>query len=147
MDLPLVVASGEVRGGRLHLHDRQAFQSALSGLREGTQVEIHLARLLAHRSMPQNRYYWSVVVGALVAHTGYTPEEMHEFLKVKFLPKTMGVSNGQGDLVAEFVVAGSTRRLDVAAFAKYVEDVKMWAAADLQVYIPDADERGYGAGI
>jgi hypothetical protein len=147
MSIPLVTASGEIKGGRLVIRERRAFDEAISSLRPGLQVEVEITRLVATRSLPANRYYWGVVVHALSQHTGYTPEEMHDWLKVKFLPKHLAVSNVHGDIVAEFVLAGSTRGLNSVEFTTYVEQIKQWSATDLQVYIPDADEYGYGAGI
>ena len=147
MSLPLVSASGSIKDGRLFIRDRAAFDSAVSSLKDGTQVEIELVRMYATRSLSQNALYWSVVVELLSQHTGYTPEEMHHWLKVKFLPRTMAVSTKGGDIVAEFVVGGSTRKLKTHEFSDYIEAIKRWAAEDLDVYIPDADERGYGAGV
>lgn len=146
MSLPIATCTGEIIGGRLILRDRRAFDECIRSLRSGLQVEIEVTRLHATRSLPANRYYWGVVIAALCELTGYTPEEMHEICKQKFIPKTLAVCRN-GDVVAEFVMGGSTRGLDQAQFSRYVDDIKSWAGAELDLYIPDADERGYGAGI
>jgi len=135
----LVVASGCIRDGRLFLHNRKAFNSAVSGLREGTQVELAVTRLYATRSIKQNRWYWGVAVALLSEHTGYGPEEMHDILKAKFLPKHLAVTNGNGRIVDSFVIGGSTRELNTVEFKEYTERVQQWAADDLGVVIPDPD--------
>lgn len=132
--------------GRLMLRDRRAFDEVIRSLRSGLQVEIEVFRLLATRSMPANRYYWGVVIAALCELTGYTPEEMHEICKQKFIPKQLAVCR-DGEVLSEFVMGGSTRGMDSAQFSRYVDEIKAWAAADLSCYIPDSDEKGYGYGI
>jgi hypothetical protein len=77
-------------------------------------------------------------------HTGYTAEELHDLMKAKFLPKERAFLNGNGDVVESFVLGGSTRGLDVGEFATYVDQIRNWAADALAVYIPDANEDGYG---
>ena len=108
----LVVASATVKDGRLFIHNRKAFDSAVSGIRPGTEVEIAVTRLYATRSVKQNRWYWGVCVFLLSEHTGYGPEEMHDILKAKFLAKHLAVSNGNGRIVDSFVIGGSTRELN-----------------------------------
>ena len=144
MSLPLVTASGAIKAGKLFIRDRSAFNSAISGLKDGWEVEIHVMRLQATRSQPQNRFYWGVVMAELSSYTGYTPEELHDLMKAKFLPKDRAFLDANGTVVEAFVIGGSTRGLDTAAFAEYVEKIREWASAALGLYIPDADERGYG---
>ena len=99
------------------------------------------------RSQQANRYWWGVCVRAVSEHTGYTPEEVHDLAKQMFIPKRVAVQNGNGEIRGEFVIGGSTRVLDSQAFTEFVERFKQWAATDLDCYIPDADEKGYGHGI
>lgn len=136
----LVVAAGAIRGGRLFIENRAAFDSSVGSLREGTQVEISVTVLRAARSAPQNRYYWGVVVHLLSEYTGYSVDEMHDFLKAKFLPKHLAVSNGNGTIVDHFVIGGSTRQLNTIEFKEYCEQIQQWAVEALGVYIPDPNE-------
>ena len=135
----LAVASAVVKDGRLFIHNRKAFDSAVESIRPGTQVEIAVTRLYATRSIKQNRWYWGVCVELLSEHTGYGPEEMHDILKAKFLPKRLAVSNGNGRIVDSFVIGGSTRELNTVEFKDYTERVQQWAAEDLGVVIPDPE--------
>lgn len=135
----LVVASAVVKEGRLVIHNRKAFDSAVESIRPGTQVEIAVTRLYATRSIKQNRWYWGVCVELLSEHTGYGPEEMHDILKAKFLPKHLAVTNGNGHIVDSFVIGGSTRELNTVEFKQYTERIQQWAAEDLGVVIPDPE--------
>ena len=147
MSLPIITASGEVRGGKLRIRDRATFDESLRTLRDGLQVEVEITRLLATRSPQQNKYYWGVVIQSLCDLSGYAPQEMHDICKLQFIPKHLGVTRATGDVVAEFTLGGSTRTLTTIEFQNYCEQIKQWAAAELDVYIPDPDERGYGAGV
>jgi len=132
-----VVGSGYIKAGRLFIRDRREFDRAIAKLRDGWEVEIGIKRRRATRSQQQNAYYWGVIVRILSAHTGYTDDEIHDVLKAKFLPKHLALTDGNGEIKGEFVLGGSTRTLKTDAFAKYCDDIKMWAADDLGVYIPD----------
>lgn len=130
---------GEARRG-VFRYDQKTFQTLARQLRDG-HYEVHVARLQANRSPQANRYYWGVVIGALADHTGYTPNELHELLKMKFLPKSLALTDGNGEIKGEFVMGGSTRALTVAEFHRYIEDVRRFAAEELQVTTPDPGER------
>ena len=86
------------------------------------------------RSIQQNRYYWSCVVGELSQLTGYVPEEMHDILKHKFNLHTALLGN---DLI-EF--GGSTVLLNTKGFTDYIEQIRIWAATELNCHIPDPGE-------
>lgn len=147
MSLPLVTAPASIRNGRIHFHDRRQFDAAVSGLREGWEVEVQVVRLQATRSSQANRFYWGVVIAELSRYTGYTPDELHDLMKCKFLPKDRAFLDGNGEVVEAFVIGGSTRGLDTSEFAAYVNAIRDWASSALGLYIPDADEAGYGAGV
>jgi hypothetical protein len=89
----------------------------------------------ATRSNPQNRYYWGCVLNILSQHTGFTPEEMHELLKQKFLPVLKMLPNGE-----EVKIPGSTAELDTSDFEDYLEKVKQFSIQELDCYIPDPNE-------
>lgn len=147
MSLPLVTASGYIKAGRLMIRNRAQFDAAIGGLKDGWEVEVEVSRLRATRSQQANRFYWGVVLDALAQHTGYTPEELHDLMKCRFLPKERAFLDGNGDVVEQYVLGGSTRGLDTAEFAEYVNKIREWASSVLNCYIPDADEAGYGAGV
>ena len=95
--------------GKLHVAppQRSAMQDALLVWPDGP-VTLTVARPQATRSQQANAYYWAVVVQALADHTGYTPDEMHDVLKVKFLPKAVALNAANGRVVGDFGVAADS---------------------------------------
>ncbi|MCR4307535.1 MAG: hypothetical protein NUV80_03170 [Candidatus Berkelbacteria bacterium] len=95
---------------------------------EGQAVEIVVRKKRKQRSIPQNKFYWGIIVEMLSDFTGYNREEMHEALKQKFLgaePDAHGL-----------VKIKSTTVLTTDEFVNYTNRVVMWAAQSLGVYIP-----------
>lgn len=131
--------------GQIRFHDRKAFDASVGSLREGTPVEVAITQLRATRSLPQNRWYWGVCVALLSEHTGYSPDEVHDILKAKFLPKHLAVLNGNGAVVDAFVIGGSTRVLSTVEFKDYSEAIQQWAAEHVGVVIPDPNEGAHVA--
>ncbi len=136
--MPEVVTTGFVKRGRLEIRNRKQFTGALRRMRDG-EVLVTIEKKSATRSQQSNRYYWGVVVELLSEHTGYTPEEIHDVLKAKFLPKTLAVADGNGEIKGEFVIGGTTTKLNKLEFGEFIERVRRWAAEDLSVVIPDPD--------
>lgn len=134
------VAVGEIVHGKLHVGPahRSAMQEALLVWPDGP-VTLTVEREAATRSPQANAYYWAVVVKLLAAHTGYTPNETHDVLKIKFLPKDVAMATGTGQVVAEFVIGGSTTELTSVQFYDYIEQIRQWAFEALDVDIPPAD--------
>ena len=83
------------------------------------------------RSNPQNRYYWGVCVEIISDHTGFTPEEIHEVLKHKFL--TPKERMGQQ-------IYPNTTQLDTREFNLYIEKIQRWASESLGLVIPDPNQ-------
>ncbi len=126
---------GEIRRGKLCVKGADYFSARLARFRDGP-VEITVERKHATRSTNQNAWYWSQVVGLVAEHTGYTPDEIHEIYKAKFIPKELAIADGNGEVVMEVVIGGSSAKLDTAQFSDYCERIREWAAT-LGVVIPD----------
>ena len=135
----LVVASAAVKSGKLYIRNRRQFDQQIGQMKEGWQLEVSVKRLRATRSLAQNAFYWGVVVEVISEHTGYTPEEVHEFLKAMFIPKRLAVTDGNGEIKGEVVIGGSTRKMNKLEFGEFMESIKRWAATELDVFIPDPD--------
>lgn len=111
------------------------------------QVRIRIAR--KSRSDRQNRYYWGVVIPAvlqafidlgnegLFAGSVDSANLIHEFLKNKFLPP-LEVANATGEVER---MPGSTRKLTTSEFMDYIAAIQMWAAEFLFITIPDPGEQ------
>lgn len=135
-----VTALAKRRGKKLFIQNRRQFDALVSQLDERWQLEITVRRLTATRSQQANKYWWGVCVALVSESTGYSPEEIHEIAKQMFLPKKLAFADGNGEVVGEFVMGGSTRSLNTKEFAEFVERFRRWAAEELEVYIPDANE-------
>jgi hypothetical protein len=106
---------------------------------EGKELDVRIEPHKDGRSQKQNRWYWGQVLGLVSEHTGYTPEELHEYFKSRFIPKRIALSDDNGVVVDDRVIGGSSAKLDVEAFAHYCECIRQFAAEDLGVVIPDPD--------
>jgi hypothetical protein len=137
--MPTAVSTpAEIRKGKLCVKNAGEFSARLGRFRDGP-VLVTVERKYATRSQLQNAWYWSQVVGLVADHTGYTPDEIHEIYKAKFIPKAMSVADGNGEIVDEVVLGGSTTRMDTVQFSEYCEQIRMWAAT-IGVVIPDPGE-------
>lgn len=121
---------GTVKNGKIKLRDTEAFVRKRAEL-EGEEVRLELEKWYKKRSGAQNRYYWGVVIDILSEHTGYTPDEMHRYLKKKHLPK---------EKIFDENVLMSTTNLTTADFEEYMKKIRMWASSELKCYIPEPNE-------
>ena len=130
-----ITTTARVRAGKLHVRRWTQIQDRLARCRDG-EFLIVIERQHATRSSNQNAWYWGVIVEAISEHTGYEADEVHEILKAKFLPKKLAVATGNGEIVDEFVVGGSSAKLNKLEFGEYCEAIRRWAAR-LDIVIPD----------
>jgi len=103
-------------------------------------VVVVVRTVKAVRSLIQNAYYWGVCLKLVADHTGYTPEEHHDLAKQMFLPKSLAFTDGNGAVVEERVIGGSTTKLSTGEMSEFVEKFREWAASTLGVFIPNPDE-------
>lgn len=93
---------------------------------------------LNQRSIPQNKFYWGLVVpmiqkGILDLGTELTKEETHEFLKARFNAQEL-VNQETGECVS---IPRSTTALSKEAFSSYIEKIQQFGAEFLSIVIPD----------
>lgn len=134
-----IVSSGYIYGGRLNLRNRKALAKRLASWKDG-EVTVRIERAHATRSLPQNAWYWGCILALLSEHTGYTVDEMHDVCKAKFIPKRLALQDGNGEIQGEYVIGGTTTRLNKIQFGEYCEAIRSWAAQDLGCVIPDPHE-------
>lgn len=120
-----------IAGNRLiKFQFEERFREYLRSFKEGAELEIIVRRRSKIRTLPQNRYYWGVIVEMLASHCGYdTKEEMHESLKHEFLSYKHAVSG--------LTVTLSTTSLSTVAFRNYCDQIQRWSATFLGLVIPD----------
>lgn len=122
--------TGMVNNGELKMNDKKSFLDFVSTL-DG-KVEVVVKKWHDKRSEKQNRYYWGVVIQALVDYTGYTLDEMHETMKHKFL--------SEEDIERGLTKIKSTKDTNTREFVEYIRQIITWASTELGVYIPEPNE-------
>lgn len=124
--------TGCVEGGKVHLDDRQRWDSVAVGL-EGKRVELTLAKYRASRSDRANRYLWAIY-NYIAEWSGHEPEEIHHLMKHLHLPgKPLTLPSG------EVVEIRTTRTLNSEDFGHYVDRVKLWAA-EQGIELPEPEQ-------
>lgn len=91
------------------------------------------------RSGNQNRYYWGIVLKILSEHTGFTIDEIHEVLKVKFLRAWKSLDTKNGYIEAEYIQ--STADLGTGEFEDYLTKIREWASIELSCWVPEPNEQ------
>lgn len=133
---------GQVTGGRWAWDggERERFAAMLSTMTDGPYL---LSLSHPTRSQRANAYYWSVVLGAIAEHTGYTADDVHDAMCQQFLSndlKRVEFYNAHSQDVLR--VAVDTRRSSkrtTVEFYEFVERVRAWAGEFLGLTIPDPD--------
>lgn len=124
-----------VKNGKYTLQNPELFKKDVQRL-EGKPAYLAVGELKKNRSGNQNRYYWGIVVEILSNELGYTPDEIHEILKSKFLmKKTIMLDNSE-----EFKIAHSTTKLSTKEFEEYAKNIRVWSAIELEIQIPEPNE-------
>jgi len=126
-----VIFVGTVNKGKIE-YDLPANLNRWLMTLEGKRVSVEVKKFYKTRTTEQNSYWWGVVVDTLSKHTGFESDEMHDWLKLEFLP----VYSSDGKMKS----GRSTTRLTTLEFVDLIERVQRWAAQDLQCYIPDPNE-------
>lgn len=102
---------------------------------DGKRLEIVVKEYKPKRSNEQNRYYHGVIIPILAEYFGYTHDEMHDAIKIHFLQRAPEPGK-------PFTV-GSTAKLTTERFKQLTDDIKIWAATEYGVSIPDPHEVEY----
>ena len=117
---------GKVRSGKLILDEPELFKENLINF-EGKHVWLTIDKFFNQRTLPQNRYYFGVIVTILADYFGYTRDEMHEALKWEF---DRIREEGKPDRVK------STTELSTTEFEDRNERIRQWAMLEYGVNIP-----------
>lgn len=125
------IFKGKVTNKLLVLDNPERYRTHLRSL-EGKAVDIIVRPYRKTRSNNQNRFYWGVVIALLSEHTGYTPDETHDALRLKFLQRHDG----------PLPTVRSTTELNTIEFEEYLTQVRQ-LGAEMEVYIPSPNEADY----
>jgi len=107
---------GQIKDNQLEFDDKDAWEKIYKEF-AGQSIEISVKPLGKKRNSKQNRFYWKVIINNLSLHFGYTNNEMHKALKLKF------------DI-------DSTAKLSVFEFSEYIESVVRWAEYEQGFLLP-----------
>ena len=127
-----------VRRGRLTFHGLQRLEQFVRTLGDGP-IQMLLRQPQATRSFEAQKYYFGVVLKLLSEHTGHSVDELHEWAKARFIPRYVSICDRNGVVKDDLVVGGTTTTLTTAQFFEYVEEIRKFAAEELDVAIPDPD--------
>ena len=106
---------GNVSKGKLILQDKERFQMWIEGL-DGV-VEIIVRKHRNNRTNRQNNLYWGYLE-LIEAETGNTANDLHEYLKRKFLqPREITV------LGEKIRLPATTTKLNTKQFSEYLEKI------------------------
>jgi hypothetical protein len=130
------VLMARIDGGRFLVNGWNRFLDRVKRMQKGIYT-VTIERQHSKRSPAANSLYWAVYIPALVEYTGFEADEMHEILKAKFLPKHRAITDGNGEIVGEYVLGGSTSELNLPDFNDYLRRIAEWART-LGVEIPEA---------
>ncbi len=90
------------------------------------------------RSNSQNSYYWGVVIETLSDELGYTPDEMHEIIKHRFLTQNDIIKGKTGAVYVSH--SKSTTSLTTKEFEDLMTRIRQWASMDLGIFIQEPNE-------
>lgn len=81
----------------------------------------------------QNGYYWAVVVPTLAQNFGLELWQMHEELKIEFMPIPSSFNPDR-------IIGGTTQKLDRTQWEDLMERIRVWAISEHNVMIPLPNE-------
>ena len=99
-------------------------------------MDVSIVPFKKDRTLPQNRYYFGVVLKHICDYTGFTSLEAHDLFKDNFLPKKT-VTIGSKTIER----TPSTTELSTVEFNNFIDDVTRYVAEELGLYVPLPNER------
>lgn len=124
---------GKIEKGQIKIWDKGLIKKY-----EGQEVDVWLDKHRDDRTLSQNSYYWGVIIPIIAEEWGEDAETVHDYLKKRFLTYYKTIKTPEGNKTVELI--GSTAKLNTVEFLDFNEKVKMWAAQNLNCYIPDPGE-------
>ena len=127
---------GTIEQGKLDIDFSANFDRWLSTL-EGQRVTVEVKKFRKNRTLPQMRYYFGVVIERLLEPMGYRKDEkekVHQIMKYKFLRTIDDNGNEYVPTLSEIT------KVDTVQMGEYLDQIKIFAAQELNTYIPDANE-------
>jgi hypothetical protein len=114
----------------------QAYKEVVKSYIDRLNIEkekIYIVNIGLHRTtrtLDQNSLYW-LWIKCIEGETGQNRTELHEFFKGYFLGEKKIRVSGK-----EITTTNTTTDLDTKQFTDYMEKVKVFAAAELEIILP-----------
>lgn len=115
--------------------DKQKVFDYLEKLPEGKRYFVDIVLKREKRTVDQNCLYW-LWIACIMLETGNDKEFLHEYFKGKFLGYVEKVVFGE-----VIKTPKSTTTLNTKQFTNYLEDIRVFAAAELGIVLPDPEDR------
>ncbi len=134
---------GSTKGGRVKLKNKDKFTREVASYFEDSDIVIDVYKKKRRRSLPQNAYYWGVIIVIL---TDYFKElgqvrngdETHSILAYKFLKIVVIADQETGEIIER---VRSTTELSTVEFCEYIDNIIEWAREMFNVKIPAPNEQ------
>jgi hypothetical protein len=126
---------GKMVGGEFKPDRPDDYKKHLQHL-EGKRVEQVIERRRQKRSLPQNAFYWGILLPLFAGHVGCEIDEMHATLKERF---PVGAELEAYFEQERLVRLESSSQFTKEQFQFYIERIQR-LAAELGLYIPDPRE-------
>lgn len=94
-------------------------------------MTVEIKKFSKKRSLAQNSYYWSTVLGTISDYTGYPTTSLHDTFRENLLPTEILDVNG-----FKFKKLTSTTDLDTKQMMTYCEQICQFAAETIGVAVP-----------
>jgi hypothetical protein len=132
---------GHIENGELKIVNRTRF---LAELREFKNCEVQIiVKKRGKRSTQANRFYWGVVIEEIRHEfirrgNRFSPEEIHEALKLKFNPHKE-IDENTGEVLLE--IGQTTTEMNKEEFGAYLDRVIEWCNTSLEIIIPEPGQQ------
>jgi hypothetical protein len=127
------VLKGTITDGRIAWQDEEKLRMHLASFVDEQEIEVIVRKARSKRTIKQNSYYWAAVLEIISKETGNSVNDLHDFFKAKFLQKQTNIFG------KTYTVVRSTTDLNTKEFTEYIRQIKVFAAGELDIFVPDAD--------
>ena len=115
---------------------RERAVAFINGLDLGKPWQLVVTPFKRNRSLAQNNLYWGWV-GIMAQETGNANDDIHEWLKQRFIAPSFVNINGETQEIRR-----STTKLNTREMSEYLDKVEMWANSELGILLPRPDDLG-----
>ena len=115
--------------------DRERIAAVIAKLDLSKRWDVVIGMYRKKRSLPQNALMWKNI-GEIADQTGNDPDDVHEWMKRKFLTPRIFTING------EEIEVWTTKHLTTVEMMQYQDRYRAWAGEFLGLYLTHPDDQG-----